>query len=107
MYLWAAGRAPGRFFHVFPLSRQYASRGLEERRAELLRSFDAHPPAIIAVDPATAREDPDGSLGLNLQSFPELQTLLRTRYEPIDNTGAGWQAFRLRQAAASRAGGAS
>jgi len=94
VYLYAGARASGRFFHLFPLSRQYAERGFQERRQELLRTWETTPPAIIALDPAAARADPDGRLGLNPSSFPELQELLKTRYMPMDASLGGWQAYR-------------
>jgi hypothetical protein len=94
MYLYANASSPSRFFHTFPLSHQYTSgSGYLERRAELLR---APPPEVVAIDPATARDDPDGSLGLNVSSFPELQRLLPQQYEPIQDVPGGWQAYRRR-----------
>ena len=96
VYLYAGARAPGRFFQTFALSGVYAGRGFVERRAELLRSFQGQPPAIIAIDPATQRDDPDGRLGLNPSSFPELQALLAQQYVPLEGIGNGWQAFRRR-----------
>lgn len=96
IYLYADGRSPGRFFHVFPVSGVYATRGMADRRAELLRAWQAAPPAIIAIDPATLRDDPDGSLGLNPSSFPELRRLLEAEYTPLAGIGGGWQAFRRR-----------
>jgi len=94
MYLYAGARAPGRFFQVLALSRVYAARGYLERRAELLRSWQSTPPAIIAIDPATARDDPDGSLGLNLKSFPELQAFIAAGYHQLDGMTGGWQAYK-------------
>jgi hypothetical protein len=94
IYLYANARSPSRFFHTFPLSHQYTSgTGYLDRRAELLRSAL---PEVVAVDPATARDDPDGSLGLNVSSFPELQRLLAERYTPIEGLPGGWQAYRRR-----------
>jgi hypothetical protein len=91
IYLYANARSPSRFFHTFPLSHQYTSgSGYLERRAELLRTLAD----VVAIDPATARDDPDGSLGLNLSSFPELQTLLAEQYQPIPDLPGGWQAYR-------------
>jgi hypothetical protein len=95
IYLYADARAPGRFFHLFPLSRQYADAGFQERRQELLQSWQSTPPAIIAIDPAAARADPDGRLGLNPSSFPELQELLKTHYARMDANLEGWQIYRL------------
>jgi hypothetical protein len=96
MYLWAGRRAPGRFFQTFALSRVYAAQGYLQRRAELLRTFVNSPPEVIAIDPSTARDDPEGSQGLNLDSFPELQSLLEQRYEALANVPGGWRVFRLR-----------
>ncbi|MBV9174474.1 MAG: hypothetical protein JOZ81_30810 [Chloroflexi bacterium] len=96
LYLWAGRRAPGRFFQTFALSRVYAARGYPERRAELLETFDDSAPAIIAVDPATARDDPDGSQGLNISSFPELQAFLQQHYDRLSDVSGGWQAYKLR-----------
>jgi hypothetical protein len=96
IYLYAGARAPGRFFQTFALSGVYASRGFLERRAELLQAWQREPPAIIAIDPATVRDDPDGSLGLNPSSFPELEQLLQARYVPLAGIGQGWRAYRLR-----------
>jgi hypothetical protein len=94
IYLYAHARSPSRFFHTFPLSHQYTGgTGYLQRRAELLR---AEAPEVVAIDPATARDDPDGSLGLNLSSFPELQSLLAQQYVPLDNVPGGWQAYRRR-----------
>jgi hypothetical protein len=97
VYLYASASSPSRFFHTFPLSHQYTrGTGYLERRAELLRVWQATPPAAIALDPATLREDPDGSLGLNPASFPQLQTLLAEQYVPIEDMPGGWQAYRRR-----------
>jgi hypothetical protein len=97
IYLYAGVRATGRFFHTFPLSHQYASgSGYLDRRAELLRTWQSAPPVVVAIDPATARDDPDGSLGLNVSSFPELQALLASQYTPIESLPGGWQAYRHR-----------
>jgi hypothetical protein len=95
MYLFAGARAPGRFFQTFALSHVYADRGYLQRRAELLLSFENALPGVIAIDPATSRDDADGALGLNVSSFPELQALLEKSYEPID-VGSGWRAYRLK-----------
>jgi hypothetical protein len=96
MYLLAGARASGRFFHTFPLSHQFSSGpGYLARRAELLRDWQSWPPGIIAIDPATVRDDPDGSLGLNPSSFPELQTLLNSTYQPVD-VPYGWKAYKRR-----------
>jgi hypothetical protein len=93
IYLYAHARSPSRFFHTFPLSHQYTSgTGYLERRAELLRAR----PEVVAIDPATTRDDPDGSLGLNVSSFPELQSLLAQQYEPIQDVPGGWLAYRRR-----------
>jgi hypothetical protein len=96
VYLYADGRAAGRFFQTFALSKVYAERGYLERRAELLRAWQAQPPAIIALDPATRRDDPDGSLGLNPSTFPELQQLLQQQYVALPDVGNGWQVYRRR-----------
>jgi hypothetical protein len=96
IYLYANGRASGRFFQVLALSRVYAERAYQQRRSELLRAWETAPPAIIAIDPATIRDDPDGSLGLNPSSFPELLALIHEGYAPIDGIGQGWQAFKHR-----------
>jgi hypothetical protein len=93
IYLYAHAQSPSRFFHSFPLSHQYTGgTGYLDRRAELLRAR----PAMVAIDPATTRDDPDGSLGLNVSSFPELQTLLAQEYVPIDSLPGGWQAYQRR-----------
>jgi hypothetical protein len=93
IYLYAHARSPSRFFHTFPLSHQYTTgTGYLERRAELLRAR----PEVVAIDPATARDDPDGSLGLNVSSFPELESLLAQQYEPIQDVPGGWLAYRRR-----------
>jgi hypothetical protein len=94
IYLYANARASGRFFQVLSLTGVYAGRGFQQRRTELLRAWENAPPAIIAIDPATIRDDPDGSLGLNPGSFPEMEALIRERYTPMENIGQGWQAFR-------------
>jgi hypothetical protein len=97
IYLYAHARAPGRFFHTFPLTHQYTSgSGSLERRAELLRTWHTVPPSVVAIDPAAAREDPDGSAGLNPSSFPELEAMLAARYTPMDGLPGGWRAYRLR-----------
>ena len=94
VYLYANARAPGRFFQTFALSRQYADGGYLERRQELLHGWLAQPPAVIAIDSATTRDDPDGSLGLNVSSFPELQRLLERSYQRIGGENEGWQLFK-------------
>jgi Dolichyl-phosphate-mannose-protein mannosyltransferase len=94
IYLYAGARAPGRFFQTFPLTRQYAARGFAERREELLRTWETSPPAIIALDPATTRDDPDDALGLNPDSFPQLRELLTSRYQKQSSGFEGWQVFR-------------
>jgi Dolichyl-phosphate-mannose-protein mannosyltransferase len=96
IYLWAGRRAPERFFQTFALSRVYADRGYLQHRTELLQTFQNSPPGIVAIDPATARDDPDGSQGLNISTFPELRAFLAEHYVGLDNIGGGWQAYKLR-----------
>ena len=95
IYLYAGKRSPSRFFQTFALSGVYAS-GFGQRRSELLEQFQTSPPSMIAIDPATSRDDQDGAQGLNVKTFPELQQFIAERYAALDNVGGGWQVFRLR-----------
>lgn len=95
----ARGASPSRFFHTFPLSQVYASgTGYLQRRAELMRDLERKPPSALVIDPSTARNDPDGSRGLNLTSFPELERFVEQRYQKLENIGltGGWVAYELR-----------
>lgn len=93
-YLLAGAWSPSRFFQVYPVS-QFFTRGpgYLERRAELLRDLERDPPAAIAIDPGTARSDPDGTRDLNVTSFPELQRLIATDYQPVADLPDGWLAY--------------
>ncbi len=99
VYVLVHGRSPSRFFHIYPLSPFYSrGPGVAERRAELLGSFEHQPPAAILVDPATDRDDPEGTLGLNLLSFPELEQLIARAYRPVaaGDLAGGWKAYERR-----------
>jgi Dolichyl-phosphate-mannose-protein mannosyltransferase len=96
IYLYASAFSPSRFFHTFPLSHQYTGgTGYLDRRAELLKTWqEKNPPEVVAIDPAPARDDPDGRLGLNLASFPELAQLLSQEYVAMQDMPGGWRAYR-------------
>ncbi len=95
-YLFADTRSPAAYFQAYPLTQVFnGGPGYLARRAMLMRALQAHPPAAIAIDPATSRDDPDGKLALNLNTFPELQQLIASRYRPLDaaRLPAGWLAY--------------
>ncbi|MBV9354278.1 MAG: glycosyltransferase family 39 protein [Chloroflexi bacterium] len=95
-YLFADGQSPSPYFQAYPLTQVFnRGSGYLARRSMLMRALQAHPPAAIAIDPATSRDDPDGQLGLNLNTFPELQQLIGSRYRPVDagRLPAGWLAY--------------
>ncbi|MBI4492498.1 MAG: glycosyltransferase family 39 protein [Chloroflexi bacterium] len=99
VYVLANGQSPSRFFHVFPLSGFFVGgSGYVARRAELLRALEDNPPHAIVVDPRTSQDDPDGSLGLKLSSFPELERFIAARYRAVDevDVGGGWKAYKRR-----------
>lgn len=99
VYVLARGASPSRFFHTFPLSQVYASgTGYRQRRAELMRDLERTPPSALVIDPSTTRNDPDGSRGLNLTSFPELERFIEQRYQKLETIGltGGWVAYELR-----------
>jgi hypothetical protein len=95
-YLFADGQSPSPYFQAYPLTQVFnRGSGYLARRAALMRALQARPPAAIAIDPSTSRDDPDGRLGLNLSTFPELQQLLASRYRPLDpaRLPADWAAY--------------
>ncbi len=94
LYLLTGEGSPSRFFQVYPLS-QFFTRGTGylARRAELVRALEGEPPAAIAIDPATARDDPDGTRALAIRTFPELESLLASDYRPLDGLPGGWRAY--------------
>src|SRR5262249_4832494 len=95
-YLFADGQPPSPYFQASPLTQVF-NRGSSylARRAALIQALRARPPAAIAIDPASSRDDPDGRLGLNPTTFPELQQLIASSYRPVDPTRlpAGWTAY--------------
>jgi hypothetical protein len=78
-----------RFAPGVAVSQRWAhSNATERRRDELMEEITVHPPSVIAIDPWTKREDPDGQLLLNLSSFDALRDLLRKGYRtaPADTS---------------------
>ena len=63
-----------------------------------MRDLQAKPPALFLVSPITHSNDPDGSQGTDLSTFPELTSFLAQKYgppsKPVPNLD--WQAYRLR-----------
>jgi hypothetical protein len=95
-YLFVNTRSPSPYFQAYPATRVFnRGSGYLARRAALMQALRARPPAAIAIDPATSRDDPDGRLGLNLHTFPELQQLIASGYRPLDPTRlpSGWTAY--------------
>jgi hypothetical protein len=96
IYLFANTRSPSPYFQAYPVTTVFnRGSGYLARRAALMQRLQARPPAAIVIDPATSRDDPDGRLGLNLNSFPELQQLIASGYRPLDPTRlpSGWTAY--------------
>jgi len=86
LYLFSGATPPTRHTHMFFLSYAHSTDpSYLDRRAELMADLRRAPPDIILVDPRTRRVDPDGSMKLNLTSFPELQQFLAEQYGPYES----------------------
>jgi hypothetical protein len=55
------------------------------RRRELISNLVSRPPAVIVVDRRSKADDPNGELGLNVRSFPELAQLLAAQYREMNS----------------------
>jgi hypothetical protein len=99
IYTLTNSTPPTRHLHAFTLSLAESSfPSYEARRAELMRDLRANPPALFLVSPATTENDPDGTQGTDLRTFPELAGFLQQQYtDPAPVVpGLGWEAYRRR-----------